>query len=144
MKKSIWIVIIIVIVVGGAAAVLATRKKSSSDTMANMPAPTASADASTSTDTSTAAPVASSAITIQNFAFSPASTTVKKGTTVTWTNQDSTTHTVIGDGSNTPSGFGSSQLRQGAKYSFTFNTAGTYAYQCGIHPSMQGTITVTE
>ena len=34
------------------------------------------------------------AVTIQNFAFTPAAITVAAGTTVTWTNKDAATHTV--------------------------------------------------
>jgi plastocyanin len=83
---------------------------------------------------------------IQNFAFVPASVTVPAGTTVTWTNQDSAPHQIISDATSlfsTGAIFMSGQLTQGQKFSFTFNTAGTYAYHCGIHPFMKGTITVT-
>jgi plastocyanin len=95
------------------------------------------------TTTSPPSPVA---ITIQNFAFVPASVTVPTGTMVIWTNQDSAPHTVVSDA--TPlfslgAIFSSSQLMQGQSYSFTFSNAGTYAYHCGIHPFMKGTVTVT-
>ncbi len=61
-------------------------------------APTATPTA-TPTPTPTAAattPPASggNSVTIANFAFSPQSLTVKAGTKVTWTNNDSVTHTV--------------------------------------------------
>ena len=36
----------------------------------------------------------SNSVTISNFSFSPQTLTVKQGTTVTWTNQDSTVHTI--------------------------------------------------
>jgi len=79
---------------------------------------------------------------IKDFAFNPASLTVKKSTSVTWTNQDSSNHTVTEtDGQTGP---GSGSLGQGQTYSFTFNTAGTFHYKCSIHPSMTGTVTVTE
>ncbi len=87
-----------------------------------------------------ASPAAStgSAITIQNFAFAPVSLTVKAGTTVTWTNSDGPTHSVKwADGT-----AGSSPLPTGSSYSRTFATPGTYAYVCGIHASMHGTIVV--
>lgn len=81
------------------------------------------------------------AVTIQNFAFSPATLTVKPGTTVTWTNQDSASHTVVSaDGA--PAAFQSGTLATGSTYQFTFATAGTYPYHCSIHPSMTGTIVV--
>jgi plastocyanin len=81
-----------------------------------------------------------SSVTIHNFAFSPASVTVAPGTTVTWTNNDSTAHTVTADSGNGPK---SGQLQQGQTYSFTFSQAGTYAYHCSIHPEMKATVTVS-
>lgn len=81
---------------------------------------------------------AGDAVTIQNFAFAPASLTVKAGTTVTWTNQDSPAHSVKWDDGST----GSQNLATGAMYTRTFATAGTFTYVCGIHASMKGTIVV--
>lgn len=79
-------------------------------------------------------------VTITNFSFSPSSLTVKAGTTVTWTNQDSASHTVTGDTTGPASG----TLDKGATYSYTFSTPGTYPYHCAFHPNMRGTITVTQ
>ena len=39
----------------------------------------------------------STTVTMQNFAFNPASITVPKGTTVTWVNQDTADHTIVND-----------------------------------------------
>jgi plastocyanin len=87
-------------------------------------------------------PTAASSVSIENFAFMPPDITLKKGTTVTWTNNDSTTHTVTASsGENGPH---SGDLGRGDKYSFTFDTAGTFHYHCSIHPNMLGTVTVTE
>ncbi len=80
------------------------------------------------------------AVSISGFAFSPGSLSVKVGTTITWTNKDAAIHTVTSDDGKFTS---SENLGQGATYSFTFNTAGSYPYRCAIHPSMTGTITVT-
>ncbi|MFA6503459.1 MAG: cupredoxin domain-containing protein [Patescibacteria group bacterium] len=68
--------------------------------------------------------------------FVPSSMTVKKGTTVTWTNQDSATHSVKSDG------FQSENLSYNQSYSHTFNATGSFQYNCGLHPSMVGTINV--
>lgn len=68
--------------------------------------------------------------------FVPTTITVKKGTVITWTNSDITSHTVTGNG------WGSSTLAPGATYSYTFNTAGSFDYKCTIHTVMQGTINV--
>ena len=93
---------------------------------------------SSSSDNSDA--VATDKVTIQNFAFSPASITVKVGTKVTWTNKDSAAHTVTGDSNDGPA---SGTLAQDASYSFTFTKAGTFKYDCSIHPDMKGTVIVT-
>ena len=78
-------------------------------------------------------------VTIKSFAFSPAALTVSVGTTVTWTNEDSTTHTVTSDSG---SELASEQLSNGQSYTHTFNTAGTYDYHCSIHTTMKGKIIV--
>lgn len=79
-------------------------------------------------------------VTIQNFAFSPNSITVVIGVnnSVTWTNMDSTAHTVTADGG----AFNSGSLSTGQTFSFTFTTAGSYTYHCSIHPYMTGTVIV--
>lgn len=101
--------------------------------------PTSPAAAS-SAPASTSAASVQNAVTISGFAFSPASITVPVGTKVTWTNQDSTTHTVTADDGKT---FDSGNLANGATFSFTFTTAGTFAYHCAIHSSMKATVIVT-
>lgn len=83
-------------------------------------------------------PVAAAAIAIKDFAFSPPSIEISAGTTVTWTNQDSTAHTVDGDQSE----FESGNLEPGQSYSETFDRPGSYTYHCDIHPDMKATIVV--
>ncbi len=78
----------------------------------------------------------SNIVNIQNFAFSPATLTVAKGTTVTWINNDSVNHQIKSDT------FNSAPLLTGQNYSFTFDNAGTFNYSCAIHPSMTGKIIV--
>lgn len=75
-------------------------------------------------------------VTIQNFAFNPGTLTVKQGTKVTWTNQDSATHKIKS------ATFNSGDLHQGDTFAFTFNTKGSFDYSCAIHPSMTGKIVV--
>jgi len=79
------------------------------------------------------------AVSISGYAFNPASLNVSTGTTVTWTNNDSVTHTVTSD----TGAFTSGNLDPGQTFSFTFSQAGTFAYHCSIHTSMHGTVTVT-
>jgi len=78
-------------------------------------------------------------VAISGFAFNPATVTISKGTSVVWTNDDSATHTIVSDSG---SEIGSGSISQGETYVHTFDTAGTYNYHCGIHPSMKGTIIV--
>jgi plastocyanin len=79
-------------------------------------------------------------ITIQNFAFSPKTLTVKRGDAVVFKNSDSVTHTVTADGGV----FDSSQIQPGG--SFTLDTAtlaaGSYTYHCAPHPTMTATLIV--
>lgn len=77
---------------------------------------------------------------ISGFAFQPATLTVKAGTEVTWTNQDSAGHNVT---NSSGSELDSSLIAQNASWSHVFTTPGTYEYHCGVHPSMVGTIIVT-
>lgn len=97
-------------------------------------------DFSTSGDTTNTTATTIGAVSIENMSFSPQTLSVKKGATVTWTNNDAITHTVTGD-TGGPSNTG---LAPGGTYSFTFNAAGIFKYHCAIHPTMTGTVTVTE
>jgi len=87
-------------------------------------------------------------VTIKDFAFRPRILTVSVGTTVTWTNEDSTPHQVINDpggrGFNPELGdiFESGPLETGQSYSFTFPSTGLFPYRCAIHPAMEGQIIV--
>ena len=82
-------------------------------------------------------------VSISDFKYSPATITVKAGTKVTWTNNDSVQHDVAADkpSSDAPS---SSLLGKGESFSFTFNKAGTYGYHCTPHPYMRGKVVVTD
>ncbi len=82
-------------------------------------------------------------VNLKNTAFDPKTLSVSAGTTVTWTNQDSLTHTVTADDGS----FDSKDLTKGATFTFTFSKPGTYAYYCVYHggkggTGMAGTITV--
>jgi plastocyanin len=78
------------------------------------------------------------AVTIADFHFSPPTTTVHVGDTITWTNDGPSSHTATAkDGS-----FNTGKLSRGQSASHTFTKSGTYAYVCTIHPFMHGTITV--
>jgi plastocyanin len=143
MKKAVPIigVVIIILAVGGIVLAKHNSDNKSSDKSMNMSSSSKSTDTGSSSS-SQASSSTSNSVTIENFAFSPASITVKAGTTVTWTNKDSATHTVTETDSQT--GPNSGDLATGKSYSFKFDTAGTYKYHCSIHPDMTGTVTVTQ
>lgn len=65
--------------------------------------------------------------------------TIKVGDRITWSNKDSTGHTVTSDEGIELS---SSKLSEGDTYSHTFDKAGTYPYHCIYHSSMHGTVIV--
>ncbi len=92
---------------------------------------------------------------IQGFGFKPSALDVRPGTRVLWTQQDNTTHTVTsgsvgaidpttGQAKAQADGkFSSGDLRQGARFEFTFAAPGIYSYFCQYHPEgMRGQITV--
>lgn len=89
------------------------------------------------------APVAQT-VEIQNFAFSPASATAKVGEVVKFENLDISSHTST---SGTPScsaqEWDTGTLEQNATKCVKFLVAGNYPYFCFIHPSMVGSVTVT-
>jgi len=85
------------------------------------------------------------AITIQGNAFQPASLTVVKGTTVTWTNKDSYAHTVTSGISPNPNGtFNSNNVSANQTFSFKFDNAGSFDYFCMIHTQMKAKIIVED
>jgi nitrite reductase (NO-forming) len=78
----------------------------------------------------------------------PTEITVSAGTTVTWTNDDTTIHTVVeggpqGGGAGATPAFDSSIIAPGATWENTFDTAGEFDYYCNLHPFMTGKVTVT-
>ena len=80
-------------------------------------------------------------VSMKNIKFTPHDLTVKSGQKITWTNDDAAAHTVTAkSGGELDSG----NLAQGASFSFTPERAGTIEYFCAIHPTMLGTIEVSE
>jgi amicyanin len=105
--------------------------------------PTPTQAGNTPTATSSGSTMAVSITSSGTFAFSPATLTIKVGTTVTWTNTTSAPHTVTSDdGTTFDSGINTPLSPNGGTFSHTFTKAGTYAYHCQIHPFMKATIIV--
>lgn len=139
MNKRAAIIVITIVVLGAIAGILFMKNPAK--------APSDSANSNTNSSqnqqTTSSTPVATDRVSIKDFAFSPAAITVKKGTKVTWTNNDSTRHSISPD-TETAEFKASELLSQGATYSVTFNTVGTFSYHCTPHPYMKASVTVTE
>ena len=81
--------------------------------------------------------VSNFSVMIKDFAFQPADLTVAVGTKVVWTQFDSVPHIIFSSGN-----FESASLNTGETFQYTFSKPGVYNYNCKIHPSMTGKITV--
>lgn len=108
---------------------------------------------STKTISTTPAPTTIPPVTVKNNKvtitpdnFTPQTITVKTGSSITWTNTDSASHTVNSDPH--PTHTISSLLNQvgliksGESKSLTFPTAGIYKYHDHLNPSSSGTVIV--
>lgn len=140
MKNKLPVIIIAVVALGAIIAAIVYGMSSHNSTSTN----TMDMSNSSSSDSSKASAkdaVKTDSVKIQNFNFTPATISVKKGTKVTWTNMDSIQHNVVGDNDSMLKG---PLLDQGKSYSFTFDKTGTFTYHCMPHPYMKGTVIVTE
>lgn len=142
MKAAIIVIIIAALAVVGIVVVRNQNDKTEQTPATSQNAPQASEEIAEQ-ESHTEPAGETNAVSIEDFAFKPASITVKKGTKVTWTNKDTARHTVTPDEAS-DAFKGSELLDQGQSYSFTFDTVGTYTYHCQPHPNMKGTVTVTE
>jgi plastocyanin len=85
---------------------------------------------------STTVTIVSGASGLTTTAYSPSPVTVAIGTTVSFLNADSTTHTSRANAG----AWSSPNIAPGQRFNTTINAAGTYQYHCDIHPGMTGTI----
>lgn len=79
-------------------------------------------------------------ISINNAKYRPKNLTIKVGTTLTWTNNDSVPQSVISDA---PGLFDSGLVQPGGTFSYTFSQAGTFPYHSTATTTTFGSITVT-
>jgi plastocyanin len=80
------------------------------------------------------------AVSIEAFAFAPASVEVATGHEVVWKNHDPADHTVTGE----DGAFDSGTMRRGGTFTTSFDSPGEYRYICALHPGMKGTVVVTD
>jgi plastocyanin len=100
------------------------------------------AGCATATGGGNSSPVATTSVDLPaSYRFVPAAIVVPVGATVTWTNHDHFTHSVQflgGDIATDPN-----VMEPGHSTTITFDHAGTFSYQCHLHPqNMKGTVTV--
>ena len=79
-------------------------------------------------------------VTIAHFSYEPRTLVVRRGTRVTWTNEDDAPHTVTSTAE--PRTFASKALDTDDKFSHVFDTPGTYEYFCALHPQMRARVIV--
>lgn len=130
-----WVLVIVVAIVIIVAIVIYGGKGNNTDntnTQITQP-PTTVTVSEVSTD---------NAVSISNFTFNPQIITVRVGTTVTWTNEDSVAHQIVSDTGAPLTGINSPTLNNGDSFNFTFTQAGTWSYHCSIHPDMLGQVEV--
>ncbi len=137
-SKLLWTTLGIVLVAGLVWVIAAAPK-----TQAPQGAPETQTPAPVAKQTSNPPPAPTSdkkSVSIQNFAFNPADTILKRGGKITFTNNDNVTHNITFEAQV----YGVVTLAPGQ--SETIDTTafppGTYNYHCGIHPSMKGVLTL--
>jgi len=109
-----------------AAAAFVSLPACSGTTTAAAPSPPTTADANLG-----------ATVVLKNIAFNPATVTIRAHQDVTWLFEDgSIPHNVTGD-------TWRSTERTSGSFTHTFDTPGTYRYQCTIHSGMTGTVIVT-
>ncbi|HBL52457.1 MAG TPA: plastocyanin [Candidatus Blackburnbacteria bacterium] len=146
MQKKLAVVVIILLLIIAVVLLYNSRGKSNvfvlpqASTAVSSPSPVTVAPSSTSLPSSSSS-TQTSQVSIKNFAYSPATITVKVGTTITWKNEDSALHTVTSDDTSGP--LDSDQLATGDTYSETFYTVGQFSYHCDPHSNMKAAIIVT-
>jgi plastocyanin len=75
--------------------------------------------------------------------YDPSPLTIKPGTSATWTNNDSTIHTVtsgLPEQGEVGTLFDSSIMSPGKTFTHVFDKTGTFDYSCTLHPFMRGQI----
>lgn len=104
----------------------------------------AASSSNSTTTTHTPSAAAPKVITLKSVQFHPAVIHVSRGGSVIWKWEDAdigAPHNVTSTGA---THFASSTTKLTGTYAVTFNAAGTYAFQCTIHPlSMQGKVIVS-
>ena len=81
-------------------------------------------------------PTVAGQVNVIDNSFSPKTIDISVGDTVTWVWKGTVKHNVTGPGFNGPT-------QKTGRYKHTFNSAGSFTYNCTIHPGMKGTVKVS-
>ncbi|MEX2323611.1 MAG: cupredoxin domain-containing protein [Acidimicrobiia bacterium] len=140
MRKTMMLIAVVALVAAACGGDGSSTTTAAPATTTAAPATTV-AEQPTTTEVTTTDPVGGPgetvAVAIRGLAFRPDSITVLVGTTVEWTNEDATDHTVsASDGSF------NGNLAAGATFQAQMDTAGIFEYVCQIHPGMTGEVVV--
>ena len=105
-------------------------------------APAASEPAASDTGEVCAPTTDSATVSVEmaEFAYAPAEATARVGDVVAWSNSDAAPHTASLDDGACETG----NIPSGGTGALLFTQAGTFPYHCAIHPTMTGTVVVTE
>lgn len=76
-------------------------------------------------------------VTIDGFAFKPATVRIGKGSSVNFANTSDVTHTAT-----RANGFDTGRIKPGKVATVRFARSGSFAYHCTIHPFMKGKVVV--
>ena len=143
---GLLVVLVVALVACGGSSTSGASPAPSPTTVANTPTAATSSPTPTITPATTPTPAAGltqivMVITQSNgsYGFSPATLTIRVGTTVIWKNVSAAPHTLTSDDGQT---FDSGTVAVGGTYRFTFKRAGAFAYHCNYHPYMRATIVV--
>jgi plastocyanin len=137
MKNSLVLLAIIIILIGVCGCTQTALPVPSPVSVTTLPQTTQQLTVTSGPFPYTTGSVSDNTIQIKNFAFNPASITIKAGSTVRWVNQDSVPHRILfADGAD------SNVLAPMQSWSRKIDQAGTYDYSCTIHKDMQGTVIV--
>ena len=105
--------------------------------------PTPAAEATSTAPPAPAADATPVSASIQDFKHQDLSVAI--GTTVTWTQRDSASHTTTSGSPGSPDEiWDSGRLSNGGTFTHTFTKTGEFPYYCSVHPSMKATIKVVE
>ena len=133
MKNRLTLAVVVIVAI---VAALVFIKPSEDDNMANMSMAGNQNSSETMSEPNT--------VTMKNIEFTVKKLTIKKGTTVTWRNDDSAQHDVIFDDSEMSKANSDGLLSKGEKHEYTFTETGTFPYHCTPHPFMKAEIEVVE